>query len=441
MSEISQYHLDNDSPILEVKGVTKSFHQSDRQDLLVLDEIDFSLAQGQIMAILGKSGSGKSTLLRILAGLLPADAGIALCRNKEIDGPVAGLGMVFQDFAVLPWLTVLGNVELGLQAQGVNAKARRERALEAIDIVGMDGFESAYPRELSGGMLQRVGFARALVTNPDILLMDEAFSSLDVLTAENLRNDLLDLWNNKTTNLKGIILVTHNIEEAVTLADKIMIFDNNPGRIVARIDVNLSHPRRETSPNFRAYVDEVYMQIANSDTTKQPAGTKFKTIGLNYRLPNVQIPEMGGLLDTLIDEKLGGSADLRKLAESMHLDVDDLFPITEALEILRLVQINDGVIALTVPGRKYALGDVQQQKEVFARHLLAHIPLSRHVRRVLDERPDHRAADSRFLSELEDYLSESAASEVLKVLIEWGRYAEILAYDVNSGILSLEDPS
>src|SRR3990167_5145854 len=246
------------SPLMSVRNVKKSFRKKGADELLVLDHVNFDVRENEIIAILGKSGSGKSTLLRILAGLVSATSGEVLFRNQPVYEPVDGLTMVFQHFALLPWLTVLENVELGLEARGVSKKERRERALKAIDIVGLDGFESAYPKELSGGMSQRVGFARALVVDPEVLLMDEPFSALDVLTADNLRNDLIDIWQSRKTNIKAVIIVTHNIEEAALLADRIFVFANNPGYIRKELNVNLPHPRDVQNTQFRDVVDQIY---------------------------------------------------------------------------------------------------------------------------------------------------------------------------------------
>ncbi|MBY4871434.1 MULTISPECIES: ABC transporter ATP-binding protein, partial [Burkholderia] len=200
-------------------------------ELLVLDDANLSLREGEIVGLLGRSGSGKSTLLRIIAGLIEPTGGEVTYLGKPLRGPAEGVAMVFQTFALFPWLTVLQNVEAGLEALGVGARERRERALAAIDLIGLDGFENAYPRELSGGMRQRVGFARALVVDPTILLMDEPFSALDVLTAETLRTDLLDLWTQGRMPIKSVLIVTHNIEEAVFMCDRILVLSSNPGRV------------------------------------------------------------------------------------------------------------------------------------------------------------------------------------------------------------------
>ncbi|CAM4414982.1 MAG: Vitamin B12 import ATP-binding protein BtuD [Legionellaceae bacterium] len=422
--------------ILQVKNVFKSFKKAEHQDLLVLDNINFSLNEGEIVALLGKSGSGKSTLLRIIAGLISPTKGEVNYRDQPVKGPVKGIAMVFQNFALLPWLTVLQNVELGLEALGVPREERRQRAIKAIDTIGLDGFESAYPKELSGGMRQRVGFARALVVNPDILLMDEPFSALDVLTADNLKSDLLDLWEAKKTNTNGILFVTHNIEEAAFLANRIVIFGSDPGYIRAELKVDLPHPRNEQDPHFRKIVDQIYTLMTTQ--ASQAQATKIKKIDMGYRLPDVDISELTGLLETLAEHE--GHSDLPILADYLNLNVDDLFPLTEMLEILRFAKISAGDIELTPSGKLFANADILDRKKIFAAHLLKNIPLASHITRVLDERRGHRATFTRFLTELEDHLSEQEAERVLRVIIDWGRYAELFAYDDNTEMLSLENP-
>lgn len=431
-------------PIIDIRSISKSFKKAEHQDLLVLDEINLQMNAGEIVAILGKSGSGKSTLLRIIAGLIKPSAGEVLYRGQTVQGPVRGIAMVFQNFALLPWLTVFQNVELGLEALGVPRAERRVHTLQAIDTIGLDGFETAFPKELSGGMRQRVGFARALVVNPDILLMDEPFSSLDVLTADNLKSDLLDLWHTKKTNTNGILFVTHNIEEAALLADRIIIFGSDPGYIRAELKVDMQHPRSEQELHFRKLVDQIYTLM-----TTQPADSKgqirrdlrSRAIDLGYRLPDADISELTGLLETMYDPAHSGHIDLPELAESLHLNVDDLFPLTEVLEILGFAYVTKGDLTLSPAGKLFANADILERKKIFATHLLRYVPLARHIRRVLDERPGHRASKVRFLNELEDLLSEEEAERVLRIVIDWGRYAEIFAYDSNTTMLSLENPN
>lgn len=430
---------DNQQPLIEVIDVKKSFRKNDRQDLLVLDNLNLNLYEGEIVALLGKSGSGKSTLLRIMGGLVKPTAGKVMHRGEEVTGPIPGLAMVFQSFALMPWITVLQNVELGLEAQGISRHERRNRALKAIDIVGLDGFESAYPKELSGGMRQRVGLARALVINPDILLMDEPFSALDVLTADNLRGDMIDLWRSEETNIKNILLVTHNIEEAVFLANRIIVFGIAPKNIRAELKVDIPHVRNEHDPKFRKLVDHIYTLMTMPETAA--AGYEYKVIGLGYRLPDVEISEVTGFIDMLKEPGYRDKkVDLPILADELNMEIDDLFPITETLEILRFALVSKGDIELNAAGKKFADADILERKKIFAAHLMRYVPLARHIRQVLDERPNNEASEERFLRELEDYLSEEVAEEVLETVIEWGRYAEVFAYDYNNGQLSLENP-
>ena len=419
-------------------GVKKVFRGGDVGGRAVLQDVNFTLRAGEIVACLGKSGSGKSTFLRILAGLIPATGGDVTYKDAPVNGPQHGVGMVFQSFALFPWLTVLGNVELGLEAMRVPPNERRKRALAAIDLIGLDGFESAYPKELSGGMRQRVGFARALVINPEVLLLDEPFSALDVLTAETLRGDLTDLWAEKRIPTKSILVVSHNIEEAVEMADRIIIFSSNPGRIQVEIPVTMPRPRDWNSPEFRKIVDEVYGHLTTGHIGKR--GIKAEQISLGYRLPDAPVQQLAGLIETLIESRFDGKADLPALAEYQSLDVDDLFPLIEALQLLGFANVDNGDIALTAAGRIYGDANLQRRKQILADQLKQHIPLAAHIRKVLEERPNHRAPAGRFLAELEDHLEEEDAANVLDTVINWGRHAELYAYDYDTETVTLEDP-
>ncbi len=424
-------------PLIDLNGVRKVFRAPDRSDRVVLEGVNFRLADGEIVALLGKSGSGKSTLLRIIAGLIKPNGGSVLYRGKSINGPAYGISMVFQSFALFPWLTVQQNVELGLEAMAVPAAERETRALQVIDLIGLGGFESAFPRELSGGMRQRVGFARALVMRPDVLLMDEPFSALDVLTAETLRADLLELWLERQIPTKGILFVSHNIEEAVTMADRVLIFSSDPGRVKAEIPVNLTHPRDRDSTAFKQIVDEIYGIM-----TQQPqraAGMAPEPLSLGYRLPQATPYKIEGMMETLADEPFNGKADLPQLAEILELPDDALFHLLEAGRLFGFIKVDKGDVSLLPSGEAYVAGNAAQRKEIFAEHLLAHISLATHIRRVLDERRDHKAPEDRFIQELEDYLSDDEAERVLEEVIVWGRYAEIFDYDYTSGVLSLPE--
>ncbi|TAN64090.1 MAG: nitrate/sulfonate/bicarbonate ABC transporter ATP-binding protein [Magnetospirillum sp.] len=423
--------------LLDLRGVRKSFRTPERHERTVLEGVDFRLEEGEIVALLGKSGSGKSTLLRIMAGLIPANGGEVMYRGKTMTGPARGISMVFQSFALFPWLTVQENVELGLEAAGVGAAEREDRANEAIELIGLGGYESAYPKELSGGMRQRVGFARALVMRPDVLLLDEPFSALDVLTSETLREDLLDLWDESKIPTKGILLVSHNIEEAVSMADRVLVFSSDPGRVRAEIRVGLARPRDTESAAFRQIVDEVYTLMTAH--VRGGAGGAQEVLTLGYRLPDTTPGKLAGLLETIAEPPFGGRADLPQLAEETELDDDTLFHLFEGLRVLGLARIAAGDIFLTQAGRGFVEAEDAERKTMFAEALLRSIPLAARIRRVLDERKDHRAPEDRFLQELEDYLTDNEAERVLETAITWGRYAEIFDYDYNSGVLMLPE--
>ena len=422
--------------VLQVRGVSRAFKRSGGDPLVVLDAVDLTLNRGEIVGLLGRSGSGKSTLLRIVAGLIEASSGRVIYRGETIDGPAEGIAMVFQSFALFPWLTVLQNVEAGLEAQGVSPRERRERALEAIDLIGLDGFANAFPREMSGGMRQRVGFARALVMHPSVLLMDEPFSALDVLTAETLRTDFLDLWSENKLPIQSVLLVTHNIEEAVFMCDRILVFSSNPGRVAAEIKVPFKHPRNRLDPRFRHLVDDIYARM----TVRQQAGKPAAVLSIGERLPDVSTNLLAGLMETLASESYKGRADMPALATSLALEVDELFPIAESLQMLGYADLAAGDIVLTPIGRDFAEADTQTRKKSFARQLVARIPLAAYIRSVLDERPGHSAPSVRFLSELEDYLSDSAAEQTLRAVMNWGRYAELYTYDDAAETFSLALP-
>ena len=424
--------------IVEINHVSKSFKKPDKSDLLVIDDVNFTMHEGEVVALLGKSGSGKSTLLRIIAGLTAPSKGEVLYRSNPVKQPVPGISMVFQSFALMPWLTVLENVELGLEALGVPARERRERALKAIDIIGMDGFESAFPKELSGGMRQRVGFARALVVNPDVLLMDEPFSALDVLTAETLRNDLLELWHAES-HMKGILFVTHNIEEAVLMADRIIIFGSDPGCIRGELKVDLAHPRNGQDKQVLKLIDDVYTLMTTAHVSRRRKTNVAINQGIDYRVPDVSIAEVIGLLEEANELQQKGAVDLPELADEVRLDIDSLFPVLEALSVLELAKVSDGDITISAQGRRFIAADITEKKVIFAKLLLSQIPLARYIVDEVKAASHERLTEDYFLKSLSGHFTEDEADRVLTTVIDWGRYAELFAYDYNTGILSLED--
>jgi NitT/TauT family transport system ATP-binding protein len=427
--------------VLSCAGVRHSFPNASAGEIVVLKDVDLTLRQGEIVGLLGRSGSGKSTLLRIIAGLMKPTNGEVMYRGDAVKGPCAGVALVFQTFALFPWLTVLENVEAGLEALGIPEVEMRRRALAAIDTIGLDGFESAYPRELSGGMRQRVGFARALVVNPAILLMDEPFSALDVLTAETLRTDFLDLWQEKKLPIKSVLMVTHNIEEAVLMCNRILVFASNPGRVIAEIKVPLPYPRNRFDPAFRSLVDDIYTRMTQKAAPPGHAKAQPTALSIASPLPPVGTNLMSGLLELLASPHFNGRADLPEIGGRLHLEADELFHIAESLQILGFAEVEQGDIRLTPTGRTFADSGLEDRKRVFAERLRANVPLAAHIRRVLDERPGHRAPLVRFEPELEDSLSEEVAQQTLRTVIHWGRYAELYSYDDEAEVFSLENPS
>jgi NitT/TauT family transport system ATP-binding protein len=428
--------------LLNVSHVSKHFMKGSGQaGVPVLDDVSLTMNDGEIVGLLGRSGCGKSTLLRIVSGLIQPSAGDVAYLGQHVDKPADGIAMVFQSFALFPWLNVQENVEFGLRAQGVAEQEAHARALKAIDLIGLDGFETAYPKELSGGMRQRVGFARALVVNPNILLMDEPFSALDVLTAETLRTDLLDLWTEGRLPIKAILMVTHNIEEAVLMCDRILVLSSNPGRVAAEIKVTLKHPRNRLDPEFRQLVDTIYARMTQRAEPKTAKDGNFPGMGFGMVLPRVSTNSLAGLMEALAAAPFNGKADLPVIADELQLEVDDLFRIGETLQLLRFAEIESGDIKLTPAGLKFAGGEVDARKKLFGDHMLSYVPLAARIRRVLDERASHTAPANRFIQELEDYMSEEEAETTLRSVTNWSRYGELFAYDESAQVFSLENPA
>jgi NitT/TauT family transport system ATP-binding protein len=429
------------APLVVVDHVRQTYAKGSGERVMVLDDMNLTLRDNEIVSLLGRSGCGKSSLLRIIAGLMPPSGGRVTIGGREVDGPAPEVAMVFQTFALFPWLTVLENVEIGLEAQRVVPAERHRLALAAIDLIGLDGYESAYPKELSGGMRQRVGMARALVVHPKLLLMDEAFSALDVLTAETLRTDLLDLWHEGRMPISSILLVTHNIEEAVLMSDRILVLASNPGRITAEIPVTLPQPRNRLDPAFRAMVDDIYARMTARQAGKAAAPGNFPGTGISMQLPRVSPNLLAGLLESVAASPFDGHADLPLLAAPLQMEIDDLFPVAETLQLLRFAEVAEGDIRLTDAGKRFVQLDSDGRKKLFAQHILAYVPLAGHIKRVLDERGAHAAPASRFRDELEDHMSEEFADQTLRAVTSWGRYGEAFAYDEASGVFSLDNPA
>lgn len=424
------------TPIITVDHVSKSFSGAGGAVLPVLDEVSLTLHEGEVVALLGKSGSGKSTLLRTIAGLIAPTAGTVRYRGQVLNGANPGVGMVFQSFALMPWLTVQANVELGLQARGVPEAQRRQQALDAIDLIGLDGFESAYPKELSGGMRQRVGFARALVLQPDALLMDEPFSALDVLTSENLRTELMALWARPDFPTKAICIVTHNIEEAVLLADRVLVLGSNPGHIKAEVAVHLARPRDRRSPAFDALVDQLYAVLTGKEgravTTEAAAASP-----LSHPLPDATVGGLAGLVEIVYAHN--GQTDLPDLAEQLSFEVDDLLPLVDAAVMLGLLEVEGAEAFLTDVGRQWYTADIQTSKEIFARLAVEKAPLVRTICKALENSNDGALRDDFFRDLLRRGYSAEDTEKQLDIAIDWGRYGELFDYDADTGELVIAE--
>jgi NitT/TauT family transport system ATP-binding protein len=429
-------------PILEAKALEKFYAQPDGNRIQVIAPTDLAVYPGKIVALLGPSGCGKSTLLRMLTGLAQPSAGQVLWHGQPLDGQLPNVGIVFQSFALFPWLTVIENVEAPLEARGIPAIERRKRALKILDAVGLDGFETAYPKELSGGMKQRVGFARALVVEPEALFMDEPFSALDVLTAETLRGELLELWLDRKLPTRAIFLVTHNIEEAVVLADRIIVLGHNPARIRADFDVELPHPRNRKSERFVELVDHIY-KVLTQPAVEYPPPAEGKPAapgGMPAKYPMLPHASPGGitgLLELLKDRH--GRDDLHHLAGELVMEADDLLPIIEAGTLLGFLRVHEGDVELTPEGGAFAEADILSRKVLFREAALAHVPLLRQIERALKAKADRALPDDFFHDILEEHFSEDEARRQLQTAVHWGRYAELFDYDAASGRLILTE--
>lgn len=419
--------------LLEARNITKSFPMRAREELSVLEDINLKIKEGEFVSILGPSGAGKSTLLRILAGLTSPSKGEVFYHGislRSISNP--RIGVVFQSFALFPWLTVFENVELGLKSLKLSENEIRERCLKAIDLVGLDGFEEAYPRELSGGMRQRVGIARALVIEPEMLFMDEPFSSLDVLTAENLRGELITLWAEKKLPIKSIIFVTHNIEEAVFMSDRAVVLSHNPGRIKADLPIELPHIRDKNSRNFKLIVDEIYTIL-----TKPSEEIPFLLKKERYQfLPHSKVGAIAGLIELVHDK--GKKVDISVLATELGLEVDDLLPLMEASVILGFGMIKEGDFILTDKGVEFSEAGTLQKKEVFKEMAQKNVQLIKQIIQTLQSTEKHRISEEFFIEILEKHFTKDEAWSQLEIAIDWGRYAELFAYDYESGELFFE---
>jgi NitT/TauT family transport system ATP-binding protein len=425
--------LPDAAELLELQHIYKTYGSGDKK-FVALQDINARIRTGEFVSLLGPSGCGKSTLLRIITGLNSASSGRVLYGGQLLTGVNPHATIVFQTFALYPWLTVQQNVELALKARGFSPEARRSRAIKLIDTVGLDGFESAYPRELSGGMRQKVGFARAMAVEPELLCLDEPFSALDVLSAEALRGELMELWLNKSIPTQAILMVTHNIEEAVLMADRIIVMDKDPGHVVAEMSIGLRHPRQRKDTAFQAIVDKVYAAVAGKTLSEAEELGQAPGRGKTRRLPRARLNALAGFLEKLAGEE--GRADIYRFAADVAMELDDLLPIVEAGELLGFVQVQEGDLLLTPLGRAYAEASVLGRKEMFAGRLLR-LPVISWIYETLQQDDNQRVSKEYFLDKLQPEFHDRAEKQ-LERAINWGRFAELFAFDDNTDELYLE---
>ncbi|GAJ29405.1 ABC transporter ATP-binding protein [Acidomonas methanolica] len=431
-------------PLLSIRGCSQIYTKDSSAELAVLDDVSFSIEPGEIVGLVGRAGSGKSTLLRIASGLLKPTGGEVIWQGRPLHAPTPEIGLVFQSFALFPWLTVEQNISLGLEAQRLPRGVRQERTDWIVDLIGLSGYENAYPKELSGAMQQRTGLARALALKPNLLLMDEPFAELDHLTAENLRTDLIELWSEHKLPIQSMMLVTHNIEEAVLMCDRILLFSSNPGRISYELRVPFDHPRNRDDAEFRAFVDQIYTLMTRraplvSEADEEAGLSAPAPNPLAIVLPPLQINVMVGLMETLAAAPLDGRADLPMLAERLQMALDDLFPIGESLQLLGFAELEDGDILLTEDGGHFVEAEHEQRRESMRTALLHAIPLIRMIRTVLDERPTHAVSTDRFRKELEACMSPAYAQQTLQTAVNWARYAELFDFDEEADQFLLDE--
>jgi NitT/TauT family transport system ATP-binding protein len=423
--------------LLEVRSVNQMYGSGERR-FTAVQNINLSMKEGEFVALVGPSGCGKSTLLRIITGLNKPTSGVVLYRDNVLTGVNPYATIVFQTFALFPWLTVQQNVELALKVRGVPAGERTKRAIALLDKVGLDGFENAYPRELSGGMRQKVGFARAMAVEPELLCLDEPFSALDVLSAEALRGELLELWTAGDIPTKAILMVTHNIEEAIILADRIVVMGKDPGHVVADLTVNLPHPRHRKSPEFIAKVDLVYGTLAGqTEPEALELGTAPGEPGHTRSLPDVQVGNLTGLLEGLA-EKPDDRADIYRLVEELKIDSNHLFLLTESAELLGFATVAQGDITLTALGQTFVDASILARKEIFATRI-RRLPMFRWLLNMLEKSDVHTLEWDVIQSALELEFPPEEAEKQVEIAVNWGRYAELISYDDAKGTISLEE--
>jgi len=447
-------------PLIELRNVSKSYSgNSGTASVTVLDNISLEVKDGEMLALLGQSGSGKSTILRLIAGLTKPTAGTVLSHGTPLKGLNERLSIVFQTFALYPWLTVRENVQVGMIRRRLDARAEEEEVDRVLAVIGLTGYENAYPKQLSGGMRQRVGFARALVAQPEVLCMDEPFSALDVLTAENLRTQVVDLWrSSQRAGLRSIFLVTHNIAEAVFMATRIIIISSHPGRVRNIIANALPYPRDVNSPAFATLVDEVHEAITklvlpDEPAERIPAGAAVAPIGgvagRGERLPPSATPVAPARVETIPAAPVEAIVGLLEILEDSQetINVFDLsariskefgetIAIVKAAEMLGLVDTPKDDVIMTELGW-YFLAAPGPVRQTLFREAVMKLRLFQILRERLEAQPDGRVSADTVMDELAALLPYDQPSKVFETLIAWGRYAEVVDFDQDANAVHL----
>jgi NitT/TauT family transport system ATP-binding protein len=429
------------TPLLKLRSVNKSFKSADGSDRLILENVDFTLNEGEIVALLGQSGSGKSTLLRIMAGLISADSGQVEYAGKQIYGPVNGISMVFQSFALFPWLSVQQNVELGLEARGIAPDVRAKKAKQAIELIGLEGFEGALPKELSGGMRQRVGIARAIVLEPEVLLMDEAFSALDVMTGEHLRDDILELWQSGDLPTKSLLVVSHNIEEAVMMADRALIFSSNPGRVRFELPIELERPREPKTAEIHHLVDCIYTEMVTPQRRLADGQLDYGLATERSPYPRANVASIEGLMERLIDPEFLGHADLPKIAEAAEMSDNAFINAVEDLVLLEFAMVKDGDLIATELGGIFGNGDSELRKQMLGQQALQTIPFISDLYRELKSAPAKKISFDVLTKSLGLSLDKRDVKKTLDLILEWSTYGDLIDLDFKARKVFLHSES
>ena len=422
--------------ILELKNINKAFLRDDGSSSInILDDINIEFCEGEIVGIIGRSGCGKSTLLRLITGLIPVTSGEISLHENPINSENSKISMVFQTFGLFPWLTIFENIALGLKTKGIDEKMIKSKVSTALNLVGLRGFEEAYPREISGGMRQRVGFARAMVIDPEILILDEPFSALDYLTANILKADLLDLWFERSiSSIKTIILVTHSIEEALTLCDRVIILSSNPGKVIANINVNIDHPRDHNSKNFHDILDKIYTIIAQKNITQD--NEQQNNVYTLYP-QSASIIKMIGFMERLKQDPYQGGTEIKEIAAKLRLTYKNVLPLIESLFLLKFIDIDGNKISLTSAGNILLDADIEAKKNIIKEHLVKYVSFIRDIYHVLQATSDQFITKKELLAMLSNNFNANEANKILGYTISWVRYAELFIYDAENSVMTL----